>query len=121
MLEQSYVYPPRLGYPLYVTAKRYWLPQFEQHAHHPDALTLILLHSTSFHKETWEPTINGVFRLAQQDSECGRRNVKIRDAWAIESPNHGLSVEFNEKTLLLPEFSSNCVSASRFARQSSCY
>jgi hypothetical protein len=68
-------------------------------------LTLIFLHSTSFHKETWELAIGALFRLAVQSTNSG---FKIREAWAIDAPNHGVSAELNEKELLLPEFS-NCL------------
>lgn len=60
MLEQSVVYEPRGGYTLHVTAKRYSLEEFE--VDDPDALTLVFLHSTSFHKETWLPTIVSSFK-----------------------------------------------------------
>jgi len=102
MLEQSVVYLPRLGYPLHVTAKRYWLPELERHWSDSNALTLIFLHSTSFHKETWEPTIEAFFRLVVQSTNSG---FTIREAWAIDAPNHGVSAELNEKELLLSEFS----------------
>jgi hypothetical protein len=105
MLEQSVVYLPRLGYPLHVTAKRYWLPELERHWSDSNALTLIFLHSTSFHKETWEPTIEAFFRLVVQSTNSG---FTIREAWAIDAPNHGVSAELNEKELLLSEFS-NCL------------
>lgn len=86
MLQEAYTLPPALdAYSLYITAKRYWMAEFEAHTEDPDAITLILLHSTSFHKETWEPTLERVFELAVRDPG----KVKIRDAWAMDCPNHG--------------------------------
>lgn len=104
MLIQSITDLPRDGYPLHVTAKRYWIPEFEANASDPDALTLVLLHSTSFHKETWEPTLEQVFRLAAETGST----VKIREAWSLDCPNHGESVRLNEKELAQPGFQNNC-------------
>ncbi|KAF8622431.1 hypothetical protein AX15_007015 [Amanita polypyramis BW_CC] len=91
MLSESVVCLPRGGCPYHTTAKRYWLPEFEANRADPDALTLILLHSTSFHKETWEPTLKRIF---QQDS-----GVKLREAWALDCPNHGEAAKYNEDVL----------------------
>lgn len=107
MLEQSVIYEPRDGYPLYVTAKRYWLPAFDADLNDPDALTLILLHSTSFHKETWEVTLAKIFDLAMRSDGA----VRIREAWAIDCPNHGASAQLNELVLQQPEFFHNCTSS----------
>ena len=113
MLEQSVTLDPHdesgdgSGYPFFITAKRYWIPAFESNNNDPTAITLIFLHATSFHKETWEPTIERVFRLAlSRDSRL--HNVKIREAWAIDCPNHGESALLNEKTLQQPEFLYKC-------------
>ncbi|KAF9460939.1 Alpha/beta hydrolase fold-1 [Collybia nuda] len=103
MLIQSITDSPRDGYPLHVTAKRYWIPEFEANTSDPNALTLILLHSTSFHKETWEPTIERIFALSVQPGS----SVKIREAWSLDCPNHGVSGRLNEKQLMLPEFQNN--------------
>lgn len=97
------MYPPGPGFPLHLTAKRYWLPTFQ--ADHPDALTLIFLHATSFHKETWEPTIDRLFQLASTDNN---QHVKIREAWCLDCPNHGAAAELNERVLLEPEYFLNC-------------
>ncbi|KAJ7576874.1 Alpha/beta hydrolase fold-1 [Mycena floridula] len=95
MLEESIVYEPRHGFPLYTTAKRYWLPEFEANQSDPLALTLIFLHATSFHKESWEPTCEKLFSLASRDS-----TLKIREAYVLDCPNHGAATEFNERQLL---------------------
>jgi hypothetical protein len=106
MLEQSVILEPQPDYPLYITAKRYWLPAFEAHENDPDALTLIFLHATSFHKETWEPTIEKLFLLAAARGSA----VKIREAWALDCPNHGESALLNENALQQPQFLFNCSS-----------
>ncbi|GLB33185.1 putative alpha/beta hydrolase family protein [Lyophyllum shimeji] len=102
---------PRDGYPLVTTAKRYWLPELEIHASDPEALTLILLHPTSFHKETWEPSLE---RLLKCSAQPGSR-VKIREAWALDCPNHGEAGHLNEPVLNLPEFRNN-FSCEKYAR-----
>ncbi|KAF8351703.1 hypothetical protein F5887DRAFT_931961 [Amanita rubescens] len=95
MLTERVVCPPRAGCPFHTTAKRYWLPEFVANQGDPDALTLILLHSTSFHKETWEPTLDQVFKLMCRPGS----GVKLREAWALDSPNHGEAVLYNEHVL----------------------
>ncbi|KAF5343699.1 hypothetical protein D9757_013885 [Collybiopsis confluens] len=100
MLEQAVTYPPRDGYPLFLTAKRYWMPQFEVNADDPEAWTLILLHSTASHKESWEPTLERFFHSALKNS----KQVKIRDAWCLDCPNHGASGHLNERVLQTPEY-----------------
>jgi hypothetical protein len=99
-------YPPDGNYPLYVTARRYRVAGCKPDE---DALTLVLLHSTSFHKETWEPTLERIFdRL---NSAQGRiETPKIAEVWSIEAPNHGRSAVLNEQSLLRPEFHNNCAS-----------
>ncbi|KAF8719049.1 hypothetical protein AX14_011527 [Amanita brunnescens Koide BX004] len=95
MLTERIVCPPRAGCPFHTTAKRYWLPEFVANQDDPDALTLILLHSTSFHKETWEPTLDQLFQLARRPGF----GVKLREAWALDCPNHGEAVLYNENVL----------------------
>lgn len=105
MLENPVIYEPRDGYPLHVTAKRYWLPAFDTDPNDPDSLTLILLHSTSFHKETYEPTLTKIFDLVMRRGGA----VKIREAWAIDCPNHGASAQLNELALQQPDFFNSCM------------
>ncbi|KAJ6473131.1 hypothetical protein C8R45DRAFT_1163627, partial [Mycena sanguinolenta] len=109
MLEESVTYEPGGGYPLYLTAKRYWLPTFEANASDPAALTLLLLHSTSFHKETWIPTLDAIFTKSKDSP------VKIREAWCLDCPNHGESAQMNAALLLRPEFFLN-FSCERYAQ-----
>ena len=104
MLEEAVAYAPRHGYPLHTTAKRYWLPEHSHSCEDPHALTLVLLHSTSFHKETWEPSLEHLLRLSAQKGSA----VNIREAWALDCPNHGKSGQLNEEVLLRPEFANNC-------------
>ncbi|KAJ3913030.1 Alpha/beta hydrolase fold-1 [Lentinula edodes] len=99
MLEEAVTYPPRDGYPLFLTAKRYWMPEFEAHTDDPEAWTLILLHSTASHKESWEPTLERIFHSAKKD-----KSIKIREAWCLDCPNHGASGHLNERILQTPEY-----------------
>ncbi|KAJ7476851.1 Alpha/beta hydrolase fold-1 [Mycena galericulata] len=111
MLEESVTYPPGGGYPLYLTAKRYWLPAFEANSDDPAALTLLFLHATSFHKETWMPTVEAIFALASSEDSP----VKIREAWCLDCPNHGASAQMNAIALLQPELFLN-FSCERYAQ-----
>ncbi|KAH9988119.1 Alpha/beta hydrolase family-domain-containing protein [Russula compacta] len=95
---QSYVFDARPHYPLLVSVKRYWAPGFE--STDADAATLILAHATSFHKELWEPVLEELFAQVAISPEENSPVLKIRDAWAIECPNHGESAILNEETLL---------------------
>lgn len=97
---------PDNSYPFFVTAKRYWVDELAKHVDHPNALTLILLHSTSFHKETWEPTLETLFRLVS--SPLRSNHASIREAWVIECPNHGASAVHNEGILMLPGYKKSC-------------
>ncbi|KAJ3788256.1 Alpha/beta hydrolase fold-1 [Lentinula aff. detonsa] len=99
MLEEAVTYPPHDGYPLFLTAKRYWIPEFDIYAEDPEAWTLILLHSTASHKESWEPTLERLFHCAGRD-----KSVKIREAWCLDCPNHGASGHLNERALQTPEY-----------------
>lgn len=100
MLSESYVIDPTPDYPLFLIAKRYWIPEFDRHAANPAAVTLIVLHSTSFHKETWEPALEDLFALAAQSCST----ALIREAWAIDCPNHGEAGQRNRDTLCGPDF-----------------
>lgn len=97
---------PRNEWPLITTAKRYWLPELLANADDPSAVTLVFLHSTSFHKETWEPSIEKLLTLSAQT----RSKVKIREAWSLDCPNHGEAGHLNEPLLNERAFRNNCVS-----------
>ncbi|KAF8838206.1 hypothetical protein BDN67DRAFT_109238 [Paxillus ammoniavirescens] len=74
------------------------------HSEDPGAFTLIVLHSTSFHKETWEPTLQHLFDSSIQKHTSCRTRLKIRCAWVIECPNHGESAALNDDALQHPPF-----------------
>jgi hypothetical protein len=95
---QSYVFNARPQYPFLVSVKRYWVQEFE--STDPDAVTLVLAHASSFHKELWEPVLEDLYTQAVVSSGPCSPVLKIRDAWAIDCPNHGESAVLNEKTLL---------------------
>ena len=94
---QSYVFDARPHYPLLVSVKRYWVPEFE--SKDADAATLVLAHATGFHKELWEPVLEEFYDQMAVSSGTNSPVPKIRDAWAIDCPNHGESAVLNEETL----------------------
>ena len=100
MLHRSHTLHPTPDYPFSIIAKRYWIP--DANIENPAAQTLIVLHSTSFHKETWEPTLQELFKFISA-------KVLIRDAWAIDCPNHGESGVLNSQAFKDPQFTV-CVS-----------
>lgn len=91
---ESYVFDPRPRYPLLTTAKRYWHPQL--FSDDPDALTLVFTHGTGFHKEQWEPTFEHLCELLERS---GHPNIKLREIWSIDCPNHGDAAILNEEEL----------------------
>ncbi|KAF7967447.1 hypothetical protein HWV62_34323 [Athelia sp. TMB] len=93
--EPSIVLKPSKDYTLHITAKRY-RPDSSSDPPQLGAITLVLLHATSLHKETWEPTLLRVFELA---AKSHRASVNIHEAWAIECPNHGESAVLNHAEL----------------------
>ncbi|KAF8497527.1 Alpha/beta hydrolase fold-1 [Russula emetica] len=95
---QSYVFDARPHYPLLVSVKRYWVPEFE--SKDADAATLVLAHATGFHKELWEAVLEELYDQIAVSSGTSSSVLKIRDAWAIDCPNHGESAVLNEETLL---------------------
>ncbi|KAJ7432133.1 Alpha/beta hydrolase fold-1 [Mycena galericulata] len=95
LASQSYVFDPRPNFPLLLAAKRYWSPS-SPYLNDPDALTLILTHGTGFHKEHYEPTLEDLYSMML----ARPGGPKIREAWSIDSPNHGDAAVLNEKTLL---------------------
>ncbi|KAF8128236.1 Alpha/beta hydrolase fold-1 [Boletus edulis] len=103
MLQRRFVLEPDADHPLYTTAKQFWREELEANWHDPDAFTLILLHSTSFHKETWEPTLRHLFD-GVLTRWCCPAAPKIKCAWVIECPNHGESATLNERALQRPPF-----------------
>lgn len=107
MLQRQFTLEPDRNYPLYITAKQLWCMELELNWDDPDAFTLILLHSTSFHKETWEPTLQHFFNHIQEH-RTGVGRPKIKCAWVIECPNHGESAALNARALQRPPFYRDC-------------
>ncbi|GBE85089.1 alpha/beta-hydrolase [Sparassis crispa] len=91
---EAYVCDPRPNYPLFITAKRYWIP--DDTSEDPEALTLVFAHGTGFHKEQWEPTIEELYDSVRRE---GKPRM-IREAWSIDAPNGGDAAVLNEETLL---------------------
>ncbi|KAJ3573724.1 hypothetical protein NP233_g2240 [Leucocoprinus birnbaumii] len=111
LLDESFTLPPEMsalggngekrGYPLYITAKRYHVQELEVLQQDPEAITLLAFHSTSFHKETWEPTLEALFDASVAN---GLDKVKIREVWAVDCPNHGHAGILNREMLKRKEF-----------------
>lgn len=116
--QESYVCEPDASYRLYICAKRYQLKDYNNgnHRHHDDSealaisipATLIFLHSTSFHKETWEPTISSLLELLTGNQDALAQQTSVQDIWAIDCPNHGQSATLNQVALQQPEFLGQC-------------
>jgi len=87
---ENHVFDWRPNYPFLVTAKRYWDPSSSRE----DGNTLIFAHGTGFHKEQWEPTIMHLFTLFKT-----RNAFPVREAWAVDCPNHGEAFLLNEATI----------------------
>lgn len=101
--------PPSEDYPFYVTAKRYAHPAFQAHDYSRSSngappLTLLFLHSTGFHKEIYEPVLETLFGMT------ARGEFGIREAWAVDCPNHGESAVWNSERLLRPPHDQYCTS-----------
>ncbi|KAF8591099.1 hypothetical protein K439DRAFT_1611434 [Ramaria rubella] len=97
LISERFVIPveEQAGRPkLLVSVKRYSSNSSPPSCH---GLTLLLTHGVTFHKELWEPTISRLFELQSQYNSP----VRIREAWAIDSPNHGESAALNEYILSL--------------------
>lgn len=83
---EEYGFDPRPQFPFAVTMKRY--PNL---ADDRNGFTLILAHGTGFHKEVWEPIVERIFA-----TENAKPNgLLIREAWAIDAPNHGDAAALN--------------------------
>ena len=87
MIVEHFRYDPRPKFHLKVLANRYKnhnAPEGDQ------GVTLVFLHCSTVHKETWEPTIDHIFNSRAVRSGI----VKIRDAWSIGAPLSKLSYAF---------------------------
>lgn len=96
---EEYVFDPRPQFPFVVTTKRYPNLGDDQ-----KGFTLILTHGTGFPKEVWEPIIERIFT-----TENAKHNgLPIRDAWAIDAPNHGDAAALNADVLRSGAFDHVC-------------
>jgi hypothetical protein len=98
MLVESIICRPTPSYPYHIAAKRYFVHHdkgsVEQlYDEHNTDLTLVFLHSMGFPKEMWEPIIED---LLQGHDRWGTR---IREAYAIDCPNHGMAAVLNDGLL----------------------
>jgi len=87
---EEYGFDPRPKFPFVVTMKRY--PNLDDDW---NGFTLILLHGNGFPGEVWEPIIERIFA-----TENAKPNgLHIREAWAIDAPNHGDAAALNADLL----------------------
>lgn len=103
------VLPPCPAYPLYVAGNCYTHP--DAAASGPDAVTLVLLHSSGFHKEMFEPTIEELFGVVDAASPSGTwagPTPRIRAVWAVECPTHGESAVLNEAAIRTAVHDESC-------------
>lgn len=98
---EEYGFDPRPQFPFLVTMKRY------SNLGEQNGVTLILAHGTGFHKELWEPVIERIFAHSAK-SNLG---LRIRDAWAIDAPNHGDSAILNAPLLESGAYDHTCESS----------
>lgn len=78
------------------SAKRYTPQLPDGGLNMPKGVQIIVLfaHALGFHKEHWEPVIKELF---QEDHAAG--STIIKEAWAIDCPDHGESAILNENEL----------------------
>ncbi|GJE91212.1 alpha/beta hydrolase [Phanerochaete sordida] len=88
MIKTTYIIDARPQLPFHITGNCY-----QPDPPRDTGRTLVLLHATGLHKETWEPVVETLFELSASAGDA------IRDAWAIECPNHGESAVLNETEL----------------------
>ena len=77
-------------YPLHVAAKHYT----RDGSACDRGVTLVLAHAGGMHKECWEPILDRL--LSQPEDGPG---LIVKDAWSIDSPNHGHSAVLNYEAL----------------------
>lgn len=100
MLVESIICPPTPSYPYHIAAKRYSAHHDYGTIHQGSGgfdkdLTLVFLHSTSFPKEIWEPTIEDLLQFDGRN----RWGTRVREAYAIDCPNHGMAAVLNDGLL----------------------
>ncbi|KZV76686.1 alpha/beta-hydrolase [Peniophora sp. CONT] len=97
MLSNSHVFSDLVsednGRKLKIAAKRYWSGHSAKHAG-PGSVTVVLAHGSGFHKEHFEPFLQHLFALAENDGVA-----VIREAWALDWQSHGDSAVLNADVL----------------------
>ncbi|EKM52339.1 uncharacterized protein PHACADRAFT_211609 [Phanerochaete carnosa HHB-10118-sp] len=88
----SFVFDPRPDYQFRLAIKRY--RDLNNNHTDDDALTLVFAHCVGGHKEQWEPTLEHLYDFVSREP-----NLKIREAWCIDAPDHGDSSIFNDHLL----------------------
>lgn len=98
-----YTFDPRPNNPFQTRCIRYFIPTScvtpettHLASEDADALTFIVAHGTGFHKEQMGPMLSDLFNLLIG----AQGKIKVRDAWAIDAPNHGDAAILNEGVLL---------------------
>ncbi|KAJ6608512.1 Alpha/Beta hydrolase protein [Mycena sp. CBHHK59/15] len=91
MKQNVFTLEPSATCPFYIEALQYVPEQPVENGY-----TLVFLHATNAHKETFEPV---VYHLLQETL-----GIPIRDVWAIENPNHGRSAAKNRNLLDSPKY-----------------
>jgi len=98
---EEYGFDPRPRFPFVTTMKRYPNSDGNQ-----NGFTLILTHGNGFPKEVWEPTIERIFATENAKPDGSR----IREAWAIDAPNHGDAAALNAALLQSGAYGLTCES-----------
>ena len=96
---EEYGFDPRPKFPFAVTMKRYPNLGDDQ-----NGFTLILLHGNGFPREVWEPIIERIFATENAKSN----GLHIREAWAIDAPNHGDAAVLNADLLRSGAYDLTC-------------
>jgi pimeloyl-ACP methyl ester carboxylesterase len=87
---EEHVFDPRPRFPFVVTMKCYPNPRGNE-----KGFTLIITHGTGFPKEVWQPIIERIFATENAKPD----GLGIREAWAIDAPNHGDAAALNADLL----------------------
>ncbi|EJF56527.1 hypothetical protein DICSQDRAFT_113051 [Dichomitus squalens LYAD-421 SS1] len=80
---------------LLVAANRY---RHESRLNNRDGVTLVIAHCSSGHKEQWLPTLTMLFDLCFKSTAL-QPGWRVREAWALDAPNHGDSALLNRAIL----------------------
>ncbi|PIL29374.1 hypothetical protein GSI_09425 [Ganoderma sinense ZZ0214-1] len=81
---------------LLVVASRYYL---NSNVYNEGGVTLVLAHCSSGHKEQWVPTLTKLLDLCLRSPSL-QPQWRVREAWALDAPNHGDSATLNKAALL---------------------